>query len=186
MIADAEGIDPPHGVEAEPAGDALICERAVDEAVAQHPFPGVQGRADDLVQMVGARGGEEQGFRFRAPAFVRAVEQEAADRLGAGAAARLARGHQINAACLKGRGQRLQLRRFANPLAPFEGDEAASRHAAPNRLFRPYQMRPKKPASPTSVSAASGITCGGEPSPVSTTRSAMCWPCAIGAWTGPL
>ena len=105
-----------------------------------------------------------------------------------GAAARLAGVDDVDAARPQRCGQRRQLGRFADPLPAFERDEAAGhgRHAAPNRLFRPVQMRPKKPASPTAVSATSGVTCGGMPSPVSTTRSAICWPCAIGACTGPL
>ena len=59
-------------------------------------------------------------------------------------------------------GERLHLRRLADPLPAFEADEPAARaHAIPNSDLRPSQMRPKKPASPTSSPATSGTICGG-------------------------
>ena len=61
--------------------------------------------------------------------------------------------------------------------APAHVDQAKSE-------AKPAMMRPKKPASSTASAAISGIVCGGV-SPVVTTRLAICWPCLIGALTGP-
>ncbi len=94
-------------LEAEPAGAALIGDRAVDEAVAEHPFARVQRRPDGPRDMVGAGGGEEQGLGLRRPALAR-LQQQRADRLGAGAAAGLARLDDVEAARAQRRRQRLQ------------------------------------------------------------------------------
>ena len=136
--------------------------------------------------MVGAGGGEEQGLGLGGPAVVVALEQKLADRLGAGAAAGLAGLDHLEAAAAQRLGQRLQLGRLADPLPAFEGDEAA-RASRLSRTARsgPFQIRPKKPASPTASAATSGMVWGGV-SAVETTRSAICWPLAIGALIGPL
>ena len=42
------------------AGAALVDARGIEEAVAQHDLAALDGRPDDLLDMVGARGGEEQ------------------------------------------------------------------------------------------------------------------------------
>ena len=137
--------------------------------------------------MIGAGGGEQQGFGLGRPAIVRAVSSNAADRLGARAAAGLA-GHRrtSNAARAQCRGESLQLGRFADPFPAFERDEARfAAHAIPKSCLSPIQMRPKKPAFADLLAgdqrhhlrAVSGVE---------TTRSAICWPLAIGALTGPL
>src|SRR5204863_484740 len=59
-------------------------------------------------------------------------------------------------------GECIHLRRLADPFPTLEADELpARRHAIPNSDLRPIQMRPKKPALPTSSPATSGTTCGG-------------------------
>ena len=133
--------------------------------------------------MVRPGSGEQERLGFGRPAFDLSLQQERADRLGTGAAAGLAGLDDIEAARTQRRRQGLQLGGLADPFPAFEGDEAAG-HAWPKRDFTPSQMRPKKPASPIAVSATSGVVCSGM-SPAWTTRSAMCWPCAIGACTGP-
>ena len=136
---------------------------------------------------VGARRGEQQGFGARAPAVGVAGHQQGADRFCSRRATGFARQHDRRAALAQRLGQSLRLRRFADALATLERDEHPARgHAdhAPNRDFSPAHARPKNPASPTAFSATSGMTCGGVDE-VSTIRSAMCWPLAIGALIGP-
>ena len=74
-----------------PSPSALIGDRAVDEAIAHHPRAPRQRRPDGARDMIGARGGEQQCLGARVPAIVAAFQQQRADRLGAGAAAGLAR-----------------------------------------------------------------------------------------------
>src|SRR4029078_1287841 len=117
-------------------------------------------------------GGEQQRFGPRVPSVRLARQQEVPDRFGARAAARLTPLNHLVAARADLRGQSAQLGRLTDAFAALKGDEAAA-HAQPNREVSPAQTRPKKPASPTSVSATSGMTCG-VVSPVVTTRSATC------------
>ena len=133
--------------------------------------------------MVGARGGEQQGFGARAPAILAAGEQQGADRFRAFAAARLARFHDLQPARAQGSGERAKLGRFTRALSAFQRDEAARTH--PNSDFMPFQMRPNIPASATSSPATNGMTCGGV-SGVWTMSWAICCPLAIGALIGPV
>ena len=99
-------------------------------------------------------------------------------RFGAFAAARLTRLDDVDAVGTDGVGEGDDLGRLADPLPAFEADEfPAVAHAIPMSDLRPSQMRPKKPALPTSSPATSGTTCGGV-SGVVMTRSAIC--CALG------
>ena len=149
-----------HRLHADPGGAALIGERAVEEAVAEHPGAALQRRADGPGDMVGAGGGEEQGLGLGSPAVVAAFEQQLADRLGAGASAGLAGLDHLEAAAAQRLGERPELGRLAGPLAALEADEAA-RHSQPNNDVRPFQIRPKKPASPTASAATRGMVWGG-------------------------
>src|SRR3546814_17480026 len=76
------------------------------------------------------RSGEEQGFASRIPAVVAAFHQQRPDRLGAGAAAGLARRDDIDSACFEGHGKRANLCRLADTLAALQRDETAARHVA--------------------------------------------------------
>src|SRR5688572_5017608 len=135
--------------------------------------------------MIRARRSEKQRLGFWRHTRILSGEQQVADRLGGIAAAGLASEDAIDAAHGKCRMECLQLGRLADPFSAFERDEASGRaHAMPNSCLRPIQARPKKPACSTASPATSGMTCS--PSGMATTRSAMCWPLAIGAFTGPL
>ena len=163
---------------------ALIGAGRIDEAVAQHPVATFERRPDHPLDMVGTRGGEQQRLDARAPAVGAACHQQVADRLRPRRAARLPRryhGQATRAQCL---GEAGELRRFADALPPFERDEATRQRQTPKKDQSPAHARRKNPASPTAFSATSGITCGGVEG-VSTTRSAMCWPAAMGALIGP-
>ena len=81
-----------------PPAAALIGKRAVDEAVGKHPVARLQRRTDRLVDMVGARGREQQSFGLGAPAGFVAAQQQLADALGAFASARLARHDDVDPA----------------------------------------------------------------------------------------
>src|SRR5689334_20340676 len=172
-FADTEGVDRPHRFNPELPSPALISERAVDEPVGQDPFAFFDCRANDLVDMIGSGCCEKQRFGLGAPTVVIARQQQLADLLGTVAPTRFTGDDDLDAAVTQGIGERLHLRRLAGPLPAFEADEStAAAHAIPNSDLRPIQMRPKKPAFPTSSPATSGTTWG----PVSTvviTRSAI-------------
>src|SRR3546814_2753467 len=80
--------------------------------------------------MVGARGGEEQGFASRIPAVVAAFHQKRPDRLGAGAPAGPARHADTHSACFEGHAKRANLCRLADTLASLQRAETAARHVA--------------------------------------------------------
>src|SRR3954447_3999660 len=135
--------------------------------------------------MVRPRCREQEGFGLCAPSIIGTAEEEFTDLLRAVAATRFSSDKYVQATRPQRLGERLHLRRLADPLPAFQADEPAPRrHAIPNSDFRPTQMRPKKPALPTSSPATSGTTCGGV-SPVVTTSCATSCPFAIGATSGP-
>ena len=133
----AEAVKVAHLVDPEPARLALIGQARIEEAVAQHPLPAVERGADRLVDMVGARRGEQQGLGARVPARLVALQQQRADRLGIGAAAGLAGDDDRQPAPLERRGERVELGRLARPLPAFEADEPPARHVrlTPCRAF---------------------------------------------------
>src|SRR3954454_7365497 len=135
--------------------------------------------------MVRPRCREQEGFGLCAPSIIRTAEEEFTDLLRTVASARFSSDHEVQAPRPQRLGERLHLRRLADSLPAFKADELpACCHAIPNSDFRPTQMRPKKPALPTSSPATSGTTCGGV-SPVVTTSCATSCPLAIGATSGP-
>ena len=174
-------------LDAQPARPALIGAASCRGSGRRAPSCPLERRPDRLLDMVGARGGEQQRLGRGAPAlFV------------AGRAA--ARGSPRRPGCRPARGSRRQsmpaprsasasAATWVDLPAPSPPSRLMKRpravaHAIPNSCLKPIQMRPKKPASPTASPATSGITCGAV-SAVVTTRSAICWPLAIGALTGP-
>ena len=84
VVADREGVDRAHRLDAEPARAALVGERAVDESGRDSTQrPASSAGPDGPGDMVGAGGGEQQGFGARVPAVFVAAEQQLADRFGA-------------------------------------------------------------------------------------------------------
>ena len=77
ILADPERVDRAHRFNAKTARAALIGERAVDEAVGEHPLSALERRADGLVDMIGPRRGEQQRFGLRSPAILLAAQQAA-------------------------------------------------------------------------------------------------------------
>ena len=77
------------------AGSAvdLIDVGRIEEAVGEHPVAGLERRADDVLDVVGAGGGEQHRLAVDAELLGEAGEQQPADRLGRRRAARLAGQH---------------------------------------------------------------------------------------------
>src|SRR5207249_4639327 len=110
-----------------------------------------------LFDMVGACRGKQQRFGPRPPAGRVAGKQQLANRFGPGAAARFSCDNDVDPAGFQCLGERAELRRLADPLPAFEADEfPAFAHAMPMSDLSPSQMRPKKPALPTSSPATNG------------------------------
>ena len=80
-------------------------------------------RADSARHMIGAGGIDQQRFGDGIPAAGRAIDQQAADLLGAGRTARFACRDDGDALGCKRGGQALGLGGFARALAAFERDE---------------------------------------------------------------
>ena len=81
-VADAEGVDCAHRLDPEPAGTALIGERAVEKAVAQNPLPASSaGRI--VFSTWSARAAANNKASARRPSALLAFKEQRADRLGA-------------------------------------------------------------------------------------------------------
>src|SRR5437868_5927585 len=119
VLTDAKCIDCADSLDAESARTPLVGERAVDEAVGEHPLPDFEGGSDRLRNMVGAAGRKEQRLSLAAPPIIVAAEQQLANRFRAFAAAGLAGDDDIDAAASQRFRKRLDLRRLADPLPPF-------------------------------------------------------------------
>ena len=85
-------------VERQAAGIALVDARRIGKAVADHPAPHAQRRPDGLVQVIGARGVEQQRLRQRRMRGHRGVQDQLAHLLGERRAAWLARQQHVDAA----------------------------------------------------------------------------------------
>jgi len=81
-IETAKAVKIAHRLDPQAPGLALVSKARIEEAVAQHPLTAVDRRADRLVDMVGARRGEQQGFGPRAPARLIALKQKRANGFG--------------------------------------------------------------------------------------------------------
>jgi hypothetical protein len=101
----------------------LIGQGRIGEAVANHPFPAIERRTDQPRDMITSRGEKQQGLADGIPALAIAIEQQAADRLGAGRTARFARRPRGNAGTPERFDQERDLGRLPGPLPAFDGDE---------------------------------------------------------------
>ncbi len=167
----------------EPLPRTLVGQRRIDKAVAYHPVPRSERRADQAGDMVGAGRSHEQRLGRRAPAVGLALDDQRADRLRPRRAARLARLDDVDPVFAQGAREERRLGRLAGPFPALKGNEAPA-HLPPRRAWKALAMRPNGPAAATASVATSGSRAVGRPGVV-TTRSAMCWPLAIGALTGP-
>src|SRR5579862_9778071 len=105
------------------AAIALVGLGGIGEAVAKNNFSAIQGRLDDLRNMLRA-GGEHQGhFRQRREAGGFGVEQNLADFFRDRGSAGLARLNDFIARFAQNRRQLPELGALASPVETFEGDE---------------------------------------------------------------
>ena len=111
---------------------ALIGARRIDEAIAQDPRTAVDRGADGAGDMVGARGGKEQGLAPRIPTVVIPFHKQRADRLGARATARFACRDDLDSALRKRGSESMNLGRLADPFPALERDEPPA-HQPVNR-----------------------------------------------------
>ena len=110
-----------HRVDAEAAGDALVGERGVEEAVADDVGAAVERRPDDLLDELRPRGREE---RRLGPGRDRAVaQQELPDPLAELRPSRLARRDDLAALGSQPLGEEPRLGRLPRAVDPLEGDE---------------------------------------------------------------
>src|SRR3546814_7902169 len=64
----------------DPAGSTLIGARRIDEAIGDHPDASAERRVDRLLDMIGARRGEQQRLGMRAPAIDGPLHQQVSNR----------------------------------------------------------------------------------------------------------
>jgi hypothetical protein len=103
--------------------EALVGERRVGEAVAQHDVAALERRRDHPRDVVAPRGEHEQRF---AHAVHRAVQHELAQLLCEIGAAGLAGAHDAAAGGAQRLGGRRDVRRLAGAVDAFEGDESSA------------------------------------------------------------
>ncbi len=129
-----------HLADSQGATGALIGDRGVDITIGQHHRAARQRRADDLFDVLGLVGGENQ--RFRARRHVVTVQDQVAQGLAQGGAAWLPGADHLPPGRLEVRREQPNLRRLARAVPALEGDEKALIHAAhPNREGRQPQPR---------------------------------------------
>ena len=90
----SEGVESGNGIVPQTPRSALIGPARIHKAVANDPIAAGQRGPDQVCDMVGAGGGEKEGFGLRCPPFPAGrVKQQIADCFGAGCAAWLAGNH---------------------------------------------------------------------------------------------
>jgi len=138
------------------ARSALIGACGVGEAVADHPGPALQRRADHPLHVVAARGVHQQRLGHRAPAVRVPTQDQVADALGARRTARFTAGDHLQALGLQACGEALDLGGFPRPFPAFEGDEPTACHPAKLAGSGPLSRRSAPPARRRSRSRPPG------------------------------
>lgn len=118
-IADCELLQFSQLVERHTAAIALIGDRRIIEAIADHPASLSQRRPDQPRDVLASRRVKQQRFADGVPAFGFAFDQELADRLGARRASGFAGCLRGNPATLQRFDEKLYLGRFSSPLPAF-------------------------------------------------------------------
>src|SRR6185312_5358347 len=118
-IAGDEPMEPPELVLRNAAGRALIGQRRIGEAVAQHPLPALERRPDGRGQVVAPGGDNQQGLAQRIPTLRIAFDQQLADLFGARRTAGLTRRDHRNAGAVQSLEEEAELGRFARALAAY-------------------------------------------------------------------
>ena len=103
-------------------GPALVGHRGIDEAVGDHRRPPGQRRPDHLTHQLRPGGGVEQRLGPGQDLRPR-IEQQLADPLAGGGAARLAHGHHLAAVGQQRVGEQCHLGRLARTVESLERDE---------------------------------------------------------------
>ena len=135
-------VDLPDDVGSETAGHALVGDRGVHVAVAEHDRAALEGGADESSDVLRARGGVQQGLGPVVEAGEIRGEDDVADGLGRGGTPGLTGHHDLEAAAREGLGEQARLRRLARAIAALERDEQSSTHA---RTLRPAPHAPTGP-----------------------------------------
>jgi hypothetical protein len=113
---------------------ALIGQGRIGEAVGDDPGPGLERRPDRAEEVVAPRRADEQRLGDGVPPPGVAGDEQAADLLGAGRAARLARRDRGDSGAPQRLDEQPDLRRLSRPLAALEGDELGRLLAQANLL----------------------------------------------------
>src|SRR5690606_3989338 len=140
----------------QPAAAALVRARRVGETIADDPGAACQRRPDDVLDVQGARGEEQEQLGDRRHRFLAVLEQELPDALRRRRAARLARGHHLEAAFLDQAPHILDVRRLADALAAFDGHETPRAHCTCPARWRASRSRARY--SSTAASCSSLVT----------------------------
>src|SRR5262245_64615065 len=149
---------------------ALIDPCRVDEAVADHPFSLFERGQDRRIDVVAARGREQDRLDLRPKRLGGAREQHMAHDVGARRTAGLARHHHADRQRAQAIGQEAGLGRFTGALPALEGNETSAHPAATWALRMSLSGGT---AAGTRASARGLISvCCGEGTGRSTTRSA--------------
>ena len=121
---DGQVVGVAHHLTVEAVGKRLVAGRGIVEAVAQDHLAGREGRRDNLVHKLGARGLVEQQLAGVAHRRIGGVEQQSTDLFADGGTARLAQGHNLVAGKVERTGKQARLRRFTGAIDTLERNEA--------------------------------------------------------------
>src|SRR5665213_849435 len=123
IVADRDAFETADQLGVDVAERALIDAGGIDEAVADDPFAGRQRGPNGRAHMIVTRGREQDRLGLRTEWLGDAGEQNMADDLGTGRAARLAREHDIDVQRIESVRQQTGMRGFAAALTALEGNE---------------------------------------------------------------
>src|SRR5579862_1761623 len=126
QVVAQDAVEFEHGFTSELAAGSLIGLSGIGEAVAEYDFALRHRGCDDFVDVLGARGEHQRHLGHRSEACSGRVENDVADFLSGGRAARFARYDDRDAARAQRPGEFFDLRAFAGAVEPFEGDELAA------------------------------------------------------------
>jgi hypothetical protein len=127
-------VQGPQRLERHAAGIALVGKGRIGKAVGDDPAPFGERRPDRALEMVAARRVDEERLGERVPPAGIAADEEFADILGPGRAARLARRRDRYSLLLQPLDEKAQLGRLAGAFAAFDRQEASRQDFGPKSM----------------------------------------------------
>src|SRR5262249_2857345 len=143
--SDRSEVEVEDTVEPQLAADALVRDRRVDVAIADHRCSALERWADDLGDVLRARCRVQESLR--PGAHIAPGKDEVTDALAELGSSRFARGHHFETVLLEARGEELCLGRLAGAVEALEGDEHRLHPTVVRRIQPCGRSSPEVPGS---------------------------------------